>query len=407
MSFLEMHSHALRSTLSILGVMLGVASLVAMLTLVAGIDIFLNEKMGRWAGFVMFFTRHDVPDEEKISWSRSGGMKFSDGQYLKDNSSDVNYTYKTIERRSTVSVCGSAVKSRVRGMDRKTLEEDMENMEIESGSWFCDEDYNEGNNVCIVSWQQNETLLKIMSMTNKKTKSIIGKELVFKSKRFIIKGVFAPNDPDFKPWHLRRSVYIPIKAMQKYITGIDPHPGRIRLSVNNPEEIIKQAQKISLILKSRHRGVEDFEYRTAEWLEEIRSLLTNISLLMTIISIISLLVGGLSIMNVMLSSISERIHEIGIRKALGAQKLQIFMQFITETVVLSLTGGIIGIFIGMFPLLFSEQIKKATEGAIEPTIVFVHVIYVFLIIVAVGIFFGLYPAVKASRMNPIEALRYE
>ncbi len=112
-------------------------------------------------------------------------------------------------------------------------------------------------------------------------------------------------------------------------------------------------------------------------------------------------------MNVMLSSVSERIYEIGIRKALGARTLQIFVQFLSETTTLSLTGGSAGIFLGMITLLFKEGIKKSTDGAIEPTIIATHVIYVFCIIVGVGIVFGLYPAIKASRLNPIEALHYE
>lgn len=112
-------------------------------------------------------------------------------------------------------------------------------------------------------------------------------------------------------------------------------------------------------------------------------------------------------MNVMLSSISERIHEIGVRKALGAKRLQIFIQFTVETVTLSGTGGVIGMVAGMAPLLFKETISRSTDGAVEPTLYLTHLFGVAGIIVVVGIFFGLYPAVKAARMNPVDALRYE
>jgi putative ABC transport system permease protein len=112
-------------------------------------------------------------------------------------------------------------------------------------------------------------------------------------------------------------------------------------------------------------------------------------------------------MNVMLSSISERIHEIGVRKALGAKRLQIFVQFTVETVTLSCVGGIAGMALGLTPLLFREVIKKATDGAAEPTLYLSYLFGVFGIIVLVGICFGLYPALKASRMNPVDALRYE
>jgi putative ABC transport system permease protein len=109
----------------------------------------------------------------------------------------------------------------------------------------------------------------------------------------------------------------------------------------------------------------------------------------------------------MLSSVSERIKEIGVRKALGANTIQIFVQFIAETTTLSCVGGSIGTMIGLIPLFFREGIQKATEGTIMPTIFAHHVVLVFAIIVFVGVFFGLYPALRASRLNPVEALRYE
>jgi putative ABC transport system permease protein len=109
----------------------------------------------------------------------------------------------------------------------------------------------------------------------------------------------------------------------------------------------------------------------------------------------------------MLSSIAERIHEIGVRKALGAKTLQVFVQFVAETTTLSFAGGAVGVALGCIPLLFKDAIKKSTEGAISPTILPQHALLVFAIIAGVGILFGLYPAVKASRMDPVEALRYE
>jgi putative ABC transport system permease protein len=211
----------------------------------------------------------------------------------------------------------------------------------------------------------------------------------------------------YKPWQLRRVVILPIRAMQNYLVGFDPDPGIVQVRLKDPEMVKEDAERISATLKARHRGVMDFEYRTADRLDEVMGMLRNATLLIMILSTISLTVGGLSIMNVMLSSISERVREIGVRKALGASDLQIFVQFITESVALSCIGGCVGAALGTLPLFFKGAIQRSTDGSIIPTILPEHVLYVSLVIIGVGVFFGLYPAIKASRMNPIDALRYE
>lgn len=407
MSFIEMTSHILRSILSIFGVMFGVLSLVAMLTLVGGVNRYLNEQMGQWAGSVWFWRQWDASEKEKLQWSRSPKMRFSDGTYLQENAHDVKRFYPAIERRGVVHIRGKKDRVRLKGVDQYTLKEEMKDIKISQGRWFSADDYQEGKMVCLISWLIEEKIRKQIMGRNSKKQSLLGADCLFNQKRFTIIGIFKPVDPDFKPRHLRRSVYIPITTMQRKVTGIDPDPGSIRVAVKDYTKLEQQVKNIARVLKARHRGVEDFEYHAVEWLEEIRSLLNNASLLVTVIAVISLVVGGLSIMNVMLSSISERIHEIGIRKALGAQSLQIFIQFIAESTALSVTGGLFGAIFGLAPLLFKENIKAATEGIVEPTVLLSHVVYVIGIIVSVGIIFGLYPALKASRLNPIEALRYE
>ncbi len=407
MSLVEMASHKLRSALSIIGVMLGVASLVAMLTLIGGIDVFLNEKMGKWAGSVWFTKKMGPSEEEKIQWSRSPSLQYSDGGYLEENAEDAAHFYPIIERRGEIYILGNKERARVRGVSAFVLEEDMDGMEIAPGRGLSADDFKNGTKNCLISWAIDENIKRHMRAGKREDLDLTGSICTFKNVQFKIVGVYRPIDPEFDPWHLRRCIIVPIHAMQKYMTGFDTDPGSVRISVNDPKVIASQVKRISRTLKSRHRGVSDFDFRTADWLEEISQMLNNASMLMSVISIISLLVGGLSIMNVMLSSISERVHEIGIRKALGAQKLQIFVQFIAETATLSFFGGIVGAVLGTVPLFFKEAIKKSTEGAIEPTILPHHIVFVFGIIVSLGIIFGLYPAVKAARMNPVEALRYE
>jgi putative ABC transport system permease protein len=268
-------------------------------------------------------------------------------------------------------------------------------------------DFATGAPSCIISWELAERIRTQMKLARVSDVTLVGKKCTINNIMLDIKGIFGPVDPDNQPWHLRRSVLMPIVTMQRLMTGFDPDPGAVRILVTDAKSIKTLLRGVVPVLRSRHRGAEDFEIRTADWVEEVSKMLGNAAVLAGIISAISLLVGGLSIMNVMLSSISERIHEIGVRKALGAKRLQIFVQFTVETVTLSCVGGIAGMALGMTPLLFREAIYKATDGATEPTLYLYHLFGVFGIIVLVGICFGLYPALKASRMNPIDALRYE
>ncbi len=407
MSIIEMRTHKLRCALSVIGVMLGVASLVAMLTLIAGIDVFISQKMGKWAGSVWFGARRDAQPKEKITWSRSPSLRFSDGPYLEKNARTVQRAYRMMERWSTIAIAGRSEEAGIRGMDRASLEEDLEDMRMTEGVVLSDDDFAMGKAVCIISWELAERIRLRMKMARIRDDALVGKKCSINNFMLDIVGVFGPVDPDNKPWHLRRTVLMPLVTMQRLMTGFDPNPGSVRIRVRDAKAIAKELRGVIPVLRSRHRGVEDFETHVADWIEKVSSMLGNAATLMGVVSIISLLVGGLSIMNVMLSSISERIHEIGVRKALGAKRLQIFVQFTVETITLCCMGGMAGMALGATPLLFREAIYKSTNGAIEPTLFVSHLIGVFGIIVFVGVCFGLYPALKASRMNPVEALRYE
>lgn len=408
-AFIEMGKHKLRSVLSMLGVMLGVAALVAMLTLIGGIDVFLKEKMGRWAGSLWIWKSWDDPPQGKIAASRSPGLHLADGDFLGSDSSTVGRVFRTIERRDrTTMIAGEKLWwIRMHGTDAATLSDDCTDIELGAGRAISDAEYFDGAKVCLISWDIYNKVADQQGFDRHDTAGVLGHDVSFRNLRFSIIGILVPKDRDAQPWTLRWTVVVPLETMRKFITGRNPDPGNINVTVQDPTQLDAQSRAIARALSRKHRGVTDFEYRGADWAENVKTTLTNVSMVMGIISIVSLLVGGLGIMNVMLSSISERIKEIGVRKALGAQDLQIFVQFLAETTTLSCTGGVIGAIIGLLPIVFADAIKKSSGGAIVPTVLPLHVMFVFVVVVSVGVVFGLYPAIKASRMNPIDALRYE
>ena len=171
------------------------------------------------------------------------------------------------------------------------------------------------------------------------------------------------------------------------------------------------SQEIAQILRSRHRseiGADDFTILTQQdFLSTAETITGVLTIFLGGIAAISLLVGGIGIMNIMLVSVTERTKEIGLRKALGARKSDILMQFLTESSVLSMIGGLIGIALGWGISLVVGQIAAASDTPIVPEIGIDTILLATLFSTAVGLFFGIYPANRAASLEPVEALRYE
>ena len=179
----------------------------------------------------------------------------------------------------------------------------------------------------------------------------------------------------------------------------------------SPEAVPLASEEIAQVLRARHRtaiGADDFTILTQQDFLATASTITNVlTIFLGGIAAISLLVGGIGIMNIMLVSVTERTREIGLRKAVGAHKKDILVQFLTESSVLSLIGGIIGILLGWAISLVVGRIAAANNADINPAIGLDVILIATLFSTAVGLFFGLYPANRAANLEPVEALRYE
>ncbi|MDO8683363.1 MAG: ABC transporter permease [Armatimonadota bacterium] len=235
--------------------------------------------------------------------------------------------------------------------------------------------------------------------------SPVGKAINIKGSRFKVVGLMAPKgatggfgDPDDQ-------IFVPVTTAMRRMFGVQ-YLRSISVQTKSMELMGQATEEVSTLLRKRHRisdDIDDFIIRNqAEFMEMAAETSRVFTLLLAGIASVSLLVGGIGIMNIMLVSVTERTREIGIRKALGARRHDILMQFLIESLVLSLFGGIAGI---LFGLAGSAIVGKLTGWSISVSVQSMLLSFSFAAII--GIFFGLYPARQASNLNPIDALRYE
>ncbi|MBN2257419.1 MAG: FtsX-like permease family protein [Anaerolineaceae bacterium] len=183
------------------------------------------------------------------------------------------------------------------------------------------------------------------------------------------------------------------------------------VQVVDSESVKLASEEISQILRNRHRtelGADDFTVFSQDDFVQTAAMITGVlTIFLGGIAAISLLVGGIGIMNIMLVSVTERTREIGLRKAMGARKRDILIQFLTESALLSLLGGVIGIGFGWFIAYIVGRIAAASDSPFTPAIGIDAILLATIFSTAIGLFFGIYPANRAASLEPVEALRYE
>ncbi|MDR3559803.1 MAG: ABC transporter permease [Candidatus Pacebacteria bacterium] len=242
--------------------------------------------------------------------------------------------------------------------------------------------------------------------------SPLGKTIKIKDQNFTVIGVLAKRGSSgFGVSSQDDSIYIPVITAQKLILGTN-YLGFIRLKAKDPSVIPEAMADITTTLRERHHindpSNDDFSVRDqASAMTTIKQVTDVLRYFLLAIGTISLIVGGVGIMNIMLIAVTQRIREVGLRKAVGAKNSDVQTQFLIESVFISLLGGIIGIVIGVVVSFLVSVVAQALSYSWPFLVSWQSIVVATLVSMAIGIVFGLYPARKASRISPMEALRYE
>jgi putative ABC transport system permease protein len=390
----------MRSALTMLGIIIGVAAVIAMLALGTGASRKIAEQISSMGSNLLII----LPGSTTAGGVRMGAgtqptLTLADGEAIPKECPAVAYVAPVLNGIAQVVYGHQNWSTSVTGTTPSML--DVRDWPIAEGKPFTEQDVKGATKVCLLGQTVVDNLFG--------SQGPVGQVIRIKKIPFAVIGILAMKGQSPQGQDQDDTIFIPVTTAQKKVFGT-AFPGMVRtimVKAKSTEDLGPAERQVTEILRQRHHMSQkqdnDFTVRNLTQIMQAAEQSARVmTLLLGAIASVSLLVGGIGIMNIMLVSVTERTREIGIRMAVGAKTWDIRLQFIVESMTLSVIGGIAGVAVGV---IASQTLSLAAGW--PTTISLLSVLTAFCFSGFVGIFFGFYPAYKASLLNPIDALRYE
>lgn len=391
-------NNKLRGFLTMLGIIIGVASVITMLAIGQGSKRSIQEQISEMgSNMIMIHPGADVRGGVRQDASAMETLKLEDYQNIVDETRYVSAVSPSVNSSGQAIFGANNAPTTVYGISPDYLE--IRRYKVEDGDMFTEQDIQTAAKVCVVGKTVVDNLF-----TN--GESPIGKVIRFQKLPFRIVGVLESKGYNSMGMDQDDLILAPYTTIQKKVLAIT-HLQGITCSALKEEYTDQAIDEISEILRRNHRLREtDDDDFTIRSMQELSTMLTSTTDIMTTllaaVAGISLLVGGIGIMNIMYVSVTERTREIGLRMSIGAKGMDILAQFLIESILISVTGGLIGVLFGVGAALIVNVVAHFPIY-IQPW----SVLLSFVVCTVTGVFFGWYPAKKAAQLDPIEAIRYE
>lgn len=391
-------NNKLRGFLTMLGIIIGVGSVITMLAIGQGSKQSIKAQISQMgSNMIMIMPGGESRGGVRQSADAMQTLKPADYQALRDNCEYIAGISPMVNSSGQLVNGANNYPSSVWGVAPDYL--DIRKLELEEGSMFTDRDIQSARKVCILGRTVIDNLFPDGS-------NPVGKVVRFNKIPFTVIGILKSKGYNSMGQDQDDVVIAPYSTIMKRVLSIDYIQGLFASAVAE-EKTHLAIDEITEILRRQHKlrddEDDDFTVRSQKELSDMMSTTSDLlTMLLAAVAGISLLVGGIGIMNIMYVSVTERTREIGLRMSIGARGRDILAQFLIESVIISVTGGIIGVLLGVGAALLVQTLFH-----LNVEIQLYSIVLSFLVCTVTGIFFGWYPAKKASRLDPIEALRYE